>query len=121
MYSIKFPDMLSSVETNLTLDHPATSQNLLLMLKSDKGSLFGDPYFGTIIKKMLYDQNNIVLHNLLIDELYTSIVTFMPQIKLSRNDIRLSCTKEAIYVTIEALNLIDYQIDLFNIKLTEDE
>ena len=48
MYSIKFPDMVSGVVTNLVKDHDATAQNLKLMLLSDRGALFGDPYFGTL-------------------------------------------------------------------------
>lgn len=48
MYSINFPDMVSSVTTKLISDHDATVQNLKLVLLSDRGSLFGDPYFGTL-------------------------------------------------------------------------
>lgn len=120
MISIAFPDMLSNVRTNLVTDHEATSQNLILMLKSDRTSLLGDPYFGTLLKRMLYEQNSIVLQDLVIDELYTSIITFMPQIRLSRNDITLERVKENIYANIKCTNLLDYQVNLYKIKLTED-
>jgi len=121
MYSIAFPKMFSSTKTNLTSDHKATSQNLLLMLKSDRTSLFGDPYFGTILKKMLFEQNNIILQDLIIDEIYTSILTFMPQILINRNDIQLESTKAAIYAKVKCTNLIDYKTDLYTIKLTSDD
>ena len=120
MISIAFPDMLSNVRTNLVTDHEATSQNLILMLKSDRTSLLGDPYFGTLLKRMLYEQNSIILQDLVIDELYTSIITFMPQIRLSRNDITLERVKENIYANIKCTNLLDYQVNLYKIKLTED-
>jgi len=121
MYSIAFPDMFTTTKTNLVTDHKATAQNLLLMLKSDKTSLFGDPYFGTIIKKLIYEQNSVILQDLLIDEIYSSILTFMPQVKINRNDIKLKSTGDAIYATVQCLNLLDYQIDLYEIKLTADE
>ena len=121
MYSIGFPDMFSSTKTNLVSDHQATAQNILLMLKSDRTSLFGDPYFGTILKKLIYEQNDLILQDIVIDELYTSILTFMPQVRLSRNDIKLRAEKSALYATIKCTNLIDFQTDLYDIKLTNDE
>ncbi len=121
MYSVKFPDMLASSKVNLASDHVATWQNLVLMLKSDRTSLFGDPYYGTILKKLLYNQNNIILQDLVIDELYTSILTFMPQIKLARSDIKLTIENDTIYANITCVNLIDYQLNTYSIKLTEDD
>ena len=120
MYSIRFPKMLSNTRTNLASDHEATMQNLILMLKSDKTSLFGDPYFGTLLKRMLFDQNSLRLQDLVVDELYTSIQTFMPQVIVKREDIRLTAEKDAVYVSIKCMNLIDYQINLYTIKLTEN-
>ena len=55
MYSIKFPDMLSSAKTNIIENHEATISNLRLMLASWKTSLFGDPYFGTNIKRFIHE------------------------------------------------------------------
>lgn len=48
MYSINFPEMVSNVTTKLVSDHEATIQNLKLTLLSERNSLFGDPYFGTL-------------------------------------------------------------------------
>ena len=86
MYSIQFPDMLSNQRTNLSVDHAATFQNLKYLLLSDKMSLLGDPYYGTNLKRLLYTQST-TLKDILIDDIYNSIVVFMPQIKVSRNDI----------------------------------
>lgn len=120
MYSIAFPDMFGTVKTNLVTNHQATSQNLQLLLKSDRGSLFGDPYFGTILKQLIFNPNNIVLQDLVVDEIYTCIQTFMPQLKLTRNDIHLYSNKVDLFVNIQATNILDYQTNLFNIKLTND-
>ena len=67
MYSIAFPDMFSSAKTNLVEDHQASSSNLKLLLGADKTALFGDPQFGTALKKFFYEQNNMILKDLLID------------------------------------------------------
>lgn len=121
MKSIAFPIMLGNSSTNIIKDHDATSSNLKLLLLSDKTSLFGDPYFGTNIKKLIHDQNNIVLRDLVIDDIYTAITTFMPQIIVKRGDIKVASDRSNVYVNIKCLNLIDYTTDLYNINLTSDE
>ena len=78
MYSINFPRMVSQKGTLLKQDKEATAQNLKLLLASDKNSLLGDPYYGMVLKRALYEQNNVVLRDLLIDEIYTAIQIFMP-------------------------------------------
>lgn len=121
MNSIAFPVMLGNSSTNIVRDHDATASNLKLLLLSDKTSLFGDPYFGTNIKKLIHDQNNIVIRDLVIDDIYTAITTFMPQIVVKRGDIKVTSNRSDVYVNIKCLNLIDYTTDLYNINLTSDE
>ena len=89
MKSIQFPEMFTRTVTNTVSDYDATLQNLKMLLWSEKGELFGDPYFGTGIKRYLYDQNDAVLVDILIDDIYTAIVLFMPQIRVERKDIQL--------------------------------
>ena len=121
MYSIKFPDMVSGVVTNLVKDHEATAQNLKLMLLSDRDTLFGDPYFGTLWRKLLFNQNNEILRDIIIDDILTSIQTFMPQLLVNRKDITVNSDKYSISITIKATNLLDYNTDMYTIKLMEDE
>lgn len=121
MYSISFPDMVSGVNTNLVKDKEATSQNLKLLLLSDRGSLFGDPYFGTLWRKLIFEQNNEILRDIIIDDILTSIQTFMPQLLTKREDITITSDRYCIYINIKALNLLDYQTDMYSIKLMEDE
>jgi len=106
--------------TNTVEDKEATKQNLLLLLSSEKTSLFGDPYFGTTLKKVIYEQNTGILADLVIDALYTAIQQFMPQIYLQRKDIRIELRGRELYAKITYRNLIDYQLDSYTINLTED-
>lgn len=121
MYSIKFPDMISGVTTALVEDKKATEQNLKLMLLSDRGALFGDPYFGTLWRKLLFDQNSEILRDIIIDDILTSIQTFMPQLLVKREDIEVNSDRYSVLINIKALNLLDYQTNMYSIKLMEDE
>lgn len=121
MYSIAFPKMVSNTRTHLVQDRDATASNLKLLLAADKYSLFGDPYYGTNLKKLMFEQNNQILRDLVIDDIYTAIITFMPQIKVKREDISVVSTQAAVHANIKAINLIDYQINLYNINLTTFE
>lgn len=121
MYSIQFPNMVSNTSTNIVKDHEATAQNLKLLLASNKSSLFGDPDYGTRLNALMFEQNNQILRDLVIDEIYTAILTFLPQIKVNRNDITITSNRAAVYANIKALNLLDYTMDLYNINLTNFE
>ena len=121
MYSIAFPQMFDSAHALLFEDHKATLSNLKLLLASERTSLLGDPYFGTILKRIIFEQNDAVLIDIIIDEIYTSILTFMPQIKLSRSDITVTSDGVDVYANIKGINLIDYQTDMFTINLTKTE
>ena len=121
MYSIAFPNILSSTTTNLVKDKEATSSNLQLLLLSERNSLLGDPYFGTELKALLFEQNDNVLKDIVIDEIYTSIQTFMPQLVVKRSDIEITAQQEKAYITIKGLNLLDFTTNLYNINLTINE
>lgn len=121
MNSIRFPDMFDSAKTNVVDMHDATLQNLKLVLKSTKKSFFGDPYFGTNIQRMLHDENNIVLQDLVIDDIYSAILTFMPQIKISRKNIEVVSEFDKLFVRIKCINLLDYSTNMYEINLMEEE
>lgn len=121
MISISFPNMFSRTVTNTVSNYDATLQNLKMLLWSEKEELFGDPYFGTGLKRYLQDQNDHILRDILIDDIYTAIITFMPQIYLTRKDIKIKSEKAKIIVSIKALNRLDYTTNLYNIILLEAE
>lgn len=121
MQSISFPKMFTNTTTKLLSDHEATVSNLKLLLLSEKNSLFGDPYFGTNIRKLIFEPNNVVLQDIVIDEIYTAILQFMPQVLVKRTDITIVQQGSDLFVTIRALNLLDYTTDLYNINLISYE
>lgn len=121
MRSIAFPNFLNNTATKIYEDHEATSSNLKLLLLSNKDGLFGDPYFGANIKKLMFEQNNYVLRDIIIDDIYTAILTFMPQVLVKREDIQIESSNRNVYITIKALNLLDYIVDTYNISLMDTE
>lgn len=120
MYSIAFPEIFSSTGVRLVKDKDATMSNLRLLLASWKNSLFGDPYFGSNIKNFIYEQNNIILRDLIIDDIYVSIQQFMPQIYIRREDIEIINDGVDVYVNINCINKLDKELNTYQINLTSD-
>lgn len=121
MLSIAFPNMFSRTYTNVVQDYNATLQNLKLLLWSEKGELFGDPYYGTGLKRYLNDPNDAILRDVLIDDIYTAIATFMPQIYIKRSDIKVTSDRSKVVVSISALNRADFTTNMYNIVLLDTE
>lgn len=117
MNSIAFPNMFSDASTNLVTDRAATVQNLLLTLKAEKTSLFGDPYFGSNLKKLIFEQNNAILRDIVIDDIYNCITHFLPQISVKRDNIIINANRSTVYVTITARNLLDFKLEEVNLAL----
>lgn len=119
MKSISFPDMFAHTHTKISSGRDSTLSNLKLLLTTETGSLYGDPYFGTRLRRFMYEQNNIVLRDLIMDDIYLSIVTFMPQLHLDRKDIVITGDDTSIYATINCINKLDnmaysYEVQLLN-------
>lgn len=121
MQSFNFPHMLNNTSADMVTDYYATLSNLKALLASDKYALLGDPYYGTNLKRLLYSQNNILLRDLVIDDIFNAIVTFMPQVKISRNDIVITQVGTQLFAKINAVNLSDYTNNLYEINLTANE
>ena len=79
--------------------------------------MFGDPYFGTNLKKLIYEQNTVVLRDIFIDDIYSAIALFMPQVRVERKDITITSDRATLYVSIKAKNLIDFTMEEVNIAL----
>ena len=125
MKSIKFPKMFNTNSTNVwkaTEYNEATTQNTKLVLHSNRGELFGDPYFGLLFKKFLFDQNSYVLKDQIIDMIYTQLALFIPQVKVKRDDIEIiqDRQKGKLYCNFSGINQIDYQLNTFNLLLFSD-
>jgi phage baseplate assembly protein W len=120
MISIDFPKMFNSASTRLVKDSSATLQNIKLLIDSCRGSLLGDPYFGSNVKRYIYEQNNIILRDIVIDNLLVALQTYIPQISVSRKDIKLTSDHNSIYATVNCINKLDNEVNMFEIKLTTD-
>ena len=121
MYSFAFPNMLSSTQANLISDKEAVKSNLKLLLSSERLSLFGDPYFGIQLKKYLFEQNNSVMDTMLIDDIYTAIALFLPQLVVRRQDITLTHQGTELVCSIVGTNQLNFQLDSYDIVMLRDE
>lgn len=125
MRSLKFPKMFNTNSTNVWKSSEyleATKQNTELVLHTTRGELFGDPYFGLMLKKYLFDQNNLILKDAIVDTIYTQLAIFIPQVKVKRNDIEIVQDKEKgkLYCNFRGVSQIDYAINTFNLVLYDD-
>jgi phage baseplate assembly protein W len=100
----------------------ATKQNSFLILQSERGELVCDPYFGLMLKHYIFNQNNYILKDILIDTIYTQLALFLPQIKVDRNSIEIIQDKERgrSYCRFSGTNQIDYTHSTINLLLFED-
>lgn len=120
MYSFSFPQMTSEGSSVLLKDKEAVKSNLLLLFSSERFSMLGDPYFGTALKQAIFAQQNSVIVDVLIDEMYTTILNFMPQIYVNRKDIVLYGDGTKLYANIKVTYLLDNTSDLYTISLMDD-
>lgn len=117
MKSISFPKMISHNYIQTVSDYDATLQNMKLLLGSEKGEFVFDPFFGIRLKRYMFEQNNKILMDILIDEIYEQLVIFMPQLIISRKDISLVSDMAKIYVNIKARNQRDFALNKYNLVL----
>lgn len=115
--SFSFPNLFNSGGTKLVYDNKATNQNLKTLLLSTKQSLLGDPNYGTNLKKLIFNQNNSILRDIVIDDIYTNIQIFLPQIEVKRDDIELISERNTLYVNIKAKNMLDYNFENISLAL----
>lgn len=126
MRSICFPKMFNTNSTNVTKGSEylkATKQNALLVLQCEKGELFGDPDFGLLLKHYLFDQNNHVLRDAIIDQIYIQLALFIPQIRVERKDIDIVQDREKgkLYCSFSGINQIDYKLNTYNLVLLDEK
>ena len=119
--SISFPKMLNHNRVQLVEDYDATLQNIKTVLGSEKGEFKFDPYFGIRLKRYMFEQNNFVLQDLLLDEIYEQLVTFIPQIIVRRNDITFEKERAKLYLNIKCTNRVDFTLNTYNLVLYNNQ
>lgn len=70
----------------------------------------------------MFDQNDYVLRDVIIDMAYQQIALFLPQLKVDRNDIDIVQDKEKgkLYLTFSAINQIDYQPNTYSLVMYDE-
>ena len=63
---------------------------------------------------MLY---TFALSSKLIDDVFTVINNYMPQIRVIRNNITVTSDRNNVTVNIRAQNMLDYSFDEYSIRL----
>ena len=101
-------------------DREAAISNLKLVLSSDKRTLLGDPFFGTELKKYLFEQNDSLIPDIIVDQIYSAIVTYVPQIILERKNIVIKQDKTKVYAEVTYKYISDEETNLLYIMLTEE-
>lgn len=125
MRSYKFPNMFKTNSSQIWRADEygkATRQNALILLQSERGELECDPYFGILLKRYMFNQNSYILKDMLIDTIYTQIAIFLPQIKVSRNNIDIISDKlkGKLYCSFSGISQIDYTHNTFNLLLFDE-
>lgn len=121
MNCMGFPKIFKGNSTNIITGLDATKECLRLLLSTEVGELFGDPEFGVRVKKYTHNQNNYVLRDIIIDDLFEAINTFCPQIKVSRNDINIEQERNKLYAHIKAFNMVDFTTSTYDLVLLNGE
>jgi phage baseplate assembly protein W len=122
MYSIAFPDIFNGSKVNLNKDYDAIKVNLKSLLMSNRGGLYGDPFYGLNMKQILWDQAcKPVVVELLKDEIFNAIYSYMPQIEITRDDIDVQVDGNLVQASIEVKADSKIPSNLFNIKIMLEE
>ena len=124
MNSIGFPKMFNGNATCVNYeDKESTSilEWLHLLLSSEVGTLHGDPEFGLRLRRYLFEQNNYILRDILIDEIYTQIRTFCPAVYLERKNITIEARDYTLYAKIICKNQKTFETNMFDLVLLRAE
>jgi phage baseplate assembly protein W len=118
MYSIAFPDIFNGSRVFLYKDYDAIKSNLTALLASDKGSLFGDPFYGTRLKTLLWQQAyDPVIRDLIKDDIFEAIYSYMPQITVDRDNISIGIVDNVVVASIKVVSDSGIESNLYDIQL----
>lgn len=121
MNSINWPKMFNNSNTNVKRDNEATLICMHLLLSSESGTFTWDPDFGIKIRRYYFDQNNYILRNILIDEIYTKVAAFCPQLFLERKNIKIRQEGKKLTANIYCKNRDNFETNTYNLVLFESD
>lgn len=118
MYSIAFPNIFNGSKVFLYRDYDAIKSNLTALLSSDKGALFGDPFYGTRLKTLLWSQAyDPIVRDLIKDDIFNAIYSYMPQLTVHRNDIVINIVDNVVTASIKVTSSSGIESNLYEITL----
>ena len=121
MNTISFPKIFNGNSTIVKYGDEATKQSIRLLVSCESGEFFGDPDFGVRLKRYFFEQNNTILKDILIDELYTKIVAYCPQIYLERKNIVVFASGSKLLANVTYRNQETFTTDMFSLVLFRTE
>lgn len=100
--SLTHPKMFSIINGNTELDSLLVSINrsIALILLTAKGELFGNPDFGSDLRKYVFDSMTPSLEEMLKTEILQSILNWESRIKLELEDIALEQVSDHLKIHI---------------------
>ena len=118
MTSIAFPNIFNGAKVNLYKDYDAVKSNLTALLASNKGGLFGDPFYGTRLKTLLWQQAyDPIIRDLIRDDIFEAIYSYMPQVTVHRNDIVINIVDNVVTASIKVTSDSGIESNLYDIQL----
>lgn len=118
IYSIGFPKIFNGSRVNLSKGRNAIKANLTALLASDKGALFGDPYYGTKLKSLLWEQAyDPIVRDLIKEDVFEAIYSYMPQITVKRDSIKIDIIDNVVMASIEVSDDLGIESNLYEIAL----
>ena len=118
VYSIGFPKIFNGSRVNLSKGRNAVKANLTALLASDKGALFGDPYYGTKLKSLLWEQAyDPIVRDLIKEDVFEAIYSYMPQITVKRDSIKIDIIDNIVMASIEVSDDLGIESNLYEIAL----
>lgn len=116
--AIGFPNIFNGSRVNLSLGRDAIKENLVALLSSDRGALFGDPHYGTKLKTLLWNQAyDPVIRDQIKQDIYEAIYSYMPQVTVDFNSIEINVVDNVVMASIDATDDIGIERNLYNITL----
>ena len=118
MYSINFPNIFNGSKVFLAKDYDAVKNNLTALLSSNKGGLFGDPWYGTRLQTLLWEQAyDPIVRDLIKDDIFEAIYSYMPQITVHRDDITIDVIDNLVTASIKVTSDSGVESNLYEITL----
>ena len=118
MYSIGFPKIFNGSRVKLLKGRDAIKSNLIALLSSDKGALYGDPHYGTRLKSLLWEQAyDPIIRDLIKEDVFEAIYSYMPQINVQRDSIDIKIVDNVVMASITATDDLGIESNLYEIEL----